>query len=380
MFGFVRAIIIATAAFIGIFLGTFVGTPEEATAPRENVPAIVTVQMQEEATQSPTTSEIEEPAPEQEKPKPEVQKPEEKTPISFPDSLPTLPNVFVPATSSQKSLNEMVREATVNIICITTAAGPLNPISASGVIIDPRGIILTNAHVAQYLLLKDYIVQDFVECTVRTGSPAMPKYTVELLFIPPSWVIENAEKLNDESPRGNGEHDYALLRITGTTHSTIPLPSSFPSLNLATTPPETGTSVLIAGYPAGFLGGITIQKDLYAASANALVGPLYTYETASVDLFSVGGSILAQQGSSGGAVALQNGLFTGLIVTSSEGETTGARELRALASSYIIRDFEAQKGVSLVSFFGRNLATEAQLFKATAAPTLTKLLTDVLDK
>src|SRR3989344_1935480 len=49
-------------------------------------------------------------------------------------------------------INEKTRHALVNILCMPHG-GSLRPISASGVIVDPRGVILPNAHVAQYVLL-----------------------------------------------------------------------------------------------------------------------------------------------------------------------------------------------------------------------------------
>ena len=49
-----------------------------------------------------------------------------------------------------ESIDAITRPALVNILCRPRGAGPIaSPISGSGVIIDPRGVILTNAHVAQ---------------------------------------------------------------------------------------------------------------------------------------------------------------------------------------------------------------------------------------
>src|SRR3989338_2839263 len=70
------------------------------------------------------------------------------------------------------TINQKTREALVNIFCVTKSGGIFKPASGSGIIIDKRGIILTNAHVAQYFLLKDYLEQNFIECIVRVGSPA----------------------------------------------------------------------------------------------------------------------------------------------------------------------------------------------------------------
>ncbi len=296
--------------------------------------------------------------------------------ITLTDAITSINNL---AGSSTPSVNDRVRSALVNILCSTVASGPYESTSASGVIIDPRGVVLTNAHVAQFLLLKDYPSPNFVQCIVRTGSPASPKYTAELLFISPSWVAKNADKLDDDVPRGNGEHDYALLRITGAVGPSITLPSEFPFVltSLGTVPQS--TDVLVAGYAAGFLGGISVIKDLYASSAFSKIGNVYSYDGVNVDLYSVGGTIVAQQGSSGGAVTTTDGTLVGLIVTSTQAEVTSERDLRALATSYIIRDFETERSKSLQSVLSSDLATEAATFNQLYSPLLKQKLVDVLE-
>jgi len=282
--------------------------------------------------------------------------------------------------ASTTPVNDRVRAALVNIICTTQTGGPLESISASGVIIDPRGVIITNAHAAQFFLLKDYPTPNFVNCYIRTGSPASPKYTAELLFLPPSWIDKNAEKIIQENPTGNGEHDYALLRITGSISPTIPLPSEFPFVLTAVNSAREGVDVLVAGYAAGFLGGITVAKELYAVSAFSKIGTLYTYGTDTADLYSVGGTIVAQRGSSGGAVTTTDGTLIGVIVTSTQAENTANRDLRAVATSYILRDFESERGKSLESVLSNDLKTEAETFSRLYSPSLTQKLVAVLEK
>lgn len=280
---------------------------------------------------------------------------------------------------NQIALNDKVRAAIVNIICVTKNAGPLNSISASGVIIDPRGTIITNSHVGQYLLLKDYPSAGFIECTIRTGSPAQPKYTAELIFLPPSWITDNASKINQSKPTGNGEHDYAFLRITGTVHPNITLPTAFSFLPVSISPPEEGQALIAAGYPAGFLGGITVQKDLYASSAITHVAELFTFDTNTIDLFSLGGSIIAQQGASGGAAVNEDGALMGIIVTATDAPDTASRDLRAISTPYIIRDFKKEAGVSIDTYLNGDTAVEAQNFANTVAPALTAQLIKAIE-
>ncbi len=281
--------------------------------------------------------------------------------------------------ASGASVTDQVRAAIVNIICTTQASGPFGSISGSGVFIDSRGIILTNSHIAQYFLLKNYQTPGFVSCVIRSGSPAVARYTADLLFMPPSWMEANAYKINQADPTGNGEHDYALLLVTGTVNPSVQMPSAFPSLPVSTEAPAEGQSVLLAAYPAQFLGGITVAEDLYESSATATVGDLYTFVSNTLDLFSVGGTIVAQKGSSGGAVTDASGVLRGLIVTASEGANTAASDLRALSTPYIINDFAKESGVSLVAFLNGDIAAEEQQFSANIAPTLRAELENALE-
>ncbi|KKU70611.1 MAG: hypothetical protein UX94_C0003G0005 [Parcubacteria group bacterium GW2011_GWA2_47_21] len=278
-------------------------------------------------------------------------------------------------------LNEKVRAVVVNIICTSKTGGSLAPASGSGVIIDPQGVILTNAHLAEYFLLKDYPAPNSIECVIRNGSPAYPKFKAELLYTPPKWVTENKKGLLDEKPAGTGEYDYALLRITKSVNENTALPESFPYLEI-----ETGDNYLIRGnglilaaYPAGFLGGINIQRDLYLSSAPTAIGQLYTFATSTIDIISLGGTIVAQQGSSGGAVALQNGKLVGIIVNTTLGDTTSERDLRALTLNYINRSLKENLELSLREFLMVNLTKTAKTFNQTIAPILSAELISVLE-
>src|SRR5262249_40009122 len=75
------------------------------------------------------------------------------------------PSPFPP--KSFPEVNAAPRSALVNILCMPQS-GALQPISGSGVFIDPRGVILTNAHVAQYVLLSES-AQINLNCMIRTG-------------------------------------------------------------------------------------------------------------------------------------------------------------------------------------------------------------------
>lgn len=313
-----------------------------------------------------------------------IKKAEIKTlaPSKVPPPTPALSPMApapAPIAAPAADINALTRAAVVNILC-TSRGDTLRPISGSGVLIDSRGVILTNAHVAQYLLLKDYPHKGDVECVIREGNPAYPKYRAVPLYIPSAWISLHARDILETNPLGTGEFDFAFLLVTEPINKSETLPS-FPAL----TPelfhePPLGNDIFLASYPAQYVGGITVQSNLYQSSAFSKVFDVYTFATSTTDLISTGGTVLAQKGSSGGAVVdAQTGKLWGLVVTSAIGETTGASDLRAITLSYIERALTALTGTGISAFTSGNIRAKADNFNLTVAPTQTKALTDVLN-
>src|SRR3989338_3429300 len=276
-------------------------------------------------------------------------------------------------------INTFARQATVNILC-TTKTGALSPISGTGVIVKQNGLILTNAHIAEYLLLKDYKEKDFLECNIRTGSPAYPKYKVELVYISPTWVLNNKALLKEQNPQGTGENDFAFLRITDMIDGSK-LPDSFPYIqmdvreNLSINEP-----VVLISYPAGFLGGMSVLQNLNLTSAVINIQDIFTFGDGSVDVISVGGTVVSQKGSSGGLVVDKNATLVGIISTSSDGNTTSQRNLYAITLAYINRALETELGINLSTFVNQDNAQFAKKFQEINAPNLSKLITDELNR
>lgn len=310
------------------------------------------------------------------------------SPLPAPVPAQMLPNGNVtvgelaPASASAVDLNTKTREALVNILCTTPVGGPLRPLSGSGVIIDPRGVVITNAHVAQFFLLRDYPTPGNVDCVLRAGSPARTMYRAELLYLPPSWIERNAYKITQQVPTGTGEDDFALLLITGRTDPNAPLPASFPYVSYRLDDDfGVGDPLLIAAYPAGFLGGATVQTNLFISSALSDIKEVYTYDTGSIDLISVGGTVVSQQGSSGGAVmTVADQKLAGVIVTSTIAETTAERDLRAITVYHVNESMKKNTGFDFPFLLFGDVAFKASAFNLTTAPTLTRTLITELER
>lgn len=304
-------------------------------------------------------------------------------PVILP-TLPVMPTLPTPVTLIEtppdfEKINTFARPAIVNILC-STKGGALSPISGTGIVVGSDGLILTNAHIGQYFLLKDFREPNFLECIARTGSPAYPKYHLELVYISPTWVGNNKGLLKEQNPQGTGENDFAFLRITDAINGSA-LPSPIPYIPMDVRENiNTNENVLLVSYPAGFLGGLSILQDLSITSAITQVHDVFTFKDGTVDLISVPGTVVSQKGSSGGAVVDKNSSLIGVISTSSNGDTTSSRDLRAITLAYINRDLQTELGMNLAQFANLDHANFAQVFARTNAPTLTKIISDELNK
>ena len=83
--------------------------------------------------------------------------------------------------------------------------------------------------------------------------------------------------------------------------------------------------------------------------------------------------IEAQSGSSGGAIVNAWGRLVGLITTTSEGETTGERELRGNSIAYVERDLRTQTGLGIAELLSGNLAEKAFQFRKDTLPSLVEI-------
>jgi len=316
-------------------------------------------------------------------PKNSVSKPKIKPALSSPSATSTPAQIerveppYLTSPTSLESIDATARAALVNILCMPKG-GSLRPISGSGVIIDSRGVILTNAHVAQYVLLSES-PQINLSCLIKSGSPATYRWQANVLYIPSIWINDHYSEINADHVVGTGEHDYALLLITGDSQGNpVNAPLPYVPIDTRANAAFQNDGVLGAGYPAELVGGIATQQGLYAVTSVSAIKQLLTFNTSTVDVYSIGGVIEAQGGSSGGPVINAWNYVVGIITTTSEGATTADRDLHALSANYMDRDIFTQSGHTFSDILKGNLKQMAEDFSRETAPNLIQKYIDYL--
>ena len=279
---------------------------------------------------------------------------------------------MTPNLSTENPIN-----ALVNIFCTSTTRSHIRTTTGTGFFIHSDGVILTNAHVAQYLLLTRTDTLGETECIVRTGNPASPQYEADILYISPAWIVNNAGFINDTNPTGTGERDYALLYVKKSVDDS-PLPNAFPSLDTDTAlipRTMTGANVYATGYPAESLIRDGISTSLIPKQANTTITDLFTFGTNFADVIALAGTNIGEHGASGGPVTTAQNTAIGMITTKGDDAIDGVGSLRAITLSYIDRTIQEETGFPLSSTISGDLEFRAEVFTDTMIPFLTQVIT-----
>jgi hypothetical protein len=264
-------------------------------------------------------------------------------------------------------------QAIVNIYCTYKTESYVKISTGTGSVVSETGVILTNAHVAQFLLLENLKDKGTTNCVVRTGTNPSPTYEVKLLYISPKWIQDNATVISQASPKGTGERDYALLYVTkGINDQAVPAKLPFLPINLsALTKADLNVEVTIGGYPAK---ASEVTTDLKQSIATTTIAEVFTFVAQTPDIFNLRGSSIGNYGISGGPVINKSGQTIGLITTKSDDSKLGEGSLNAITMSYIDRTMKEETGFGLPASIKGNLAYRAELFKNTIVPFLTRIL------
>lgn len=368
----------------GVFFNLAQETPLQSqnTPPPDATAAIVSTDTEQQALSEPAKEPVflaEQPI--ATKSEPPIHQPATNTPSATVSAQSQMAATVVPvaryeyAPLSFEVIHTAAVPAIVNIICLPQKGSGRAGVTGTGIIIDPRGVVLTNAHVAQYIALKDYPTKDSLVCSLRTGSPARPAFNAEILYFPKAWAQEHSSEYDTEFATGTGEHDWALLHITETSPAHTPgkLPIIIPDTRVHAALPN--DDLLVTGYPAGFLSSQTIAHDLWMVSTIATLKQLLTFAQYTPDVFSVGGTIVAQGGISGGPAINSWGRLVGIAVTASDGATTDERDLRFVSLSYIDADVQRETGLTLAQFIAGDPTERAAQFYDARKDELVRLLT-----
>jgi S1-C subfamily serine protease len=261
--------------------------------------------------------------------------------------------------------SDPISNSTVNIYCRLKMGRKIFSSTGSGVMIGSNGIILTNAHVAQYFLLAKEKGPVKGWCAVRTGSPANEMYTADILYLSPTWLTDNIRALSSRVPKGTGEHDFALLYITGAYKKGAALPASYATLPLRTQSTSAENSaVTIAGYPTQGLKFNEMRTKLKLVSATSTITNNLSFKSGLVDVIGIAPSRAGSQGVSGGPVVDSEGTVAGIVTTKSSDSTA----LRAITASYIDRAVLAETGHSLAELLREIPAQRAAITRALITP------------
>jgi len=258
--------------------------------------------------------------PEEKKIPPREEKKTQQASISLPREN-TQPAEPASAPIPEALIYDYGLKSSVNLLC---KASPSEYVVATGAIIDSRGYIISNAHVAEEADTKE-------PCTIRRGSPAKPFATATLIYTPISYKNATSE---EEKARS----DFSIWQING--------PGEYSMWELEYKKPFFKNEPLLTlAYPAELLGNELVFKSL-----NLVFSKTYVEATDTIIIRSTS-NISSQRGSSGGAlIDLYTMRIRGLIFAVSENANIAEREIFSLTPKGINEIMQKETGTTLKEY------------------------------
>ena len=233
-----------------------------------------------------------------------------------------------PPNLSDPQFYDRYASAVIQVFCMT----PEEYFSASGVIVNDRGLVLTNAHVAE--IMQKVGVQN---CQARHGNPANAFASLEVVF-----SADTNAKINDTKVP---QHDFAFLKLVN--HR-----EAFHVADLTLDMAPDGQTVLTLGYPSEFLEGNAAADHANLVFSLLVVDGLTNFDSdhTTADGYIFQGGIALQQGSSGTPIFDRSGNVLAIIFATTKASTTADREGVAIMTSAIDRELVKEVGMGLADF------------------------------
>lgn len=283
------------------------------------------------------------------------------------------PAIIIP-TVTTVNREHRIKNSIVNVYCSIQNGRNVKVITGSGVVIDPRGIVLTNAHVGQFPLLQDSSIAQNMDCSIRTGSPVNKTYGVKTLYVSKDWINTHYRNISQINFSETGEADIAILQIvdkaTGTATN-----KTFDYLLLSSSAPSINDQISIASYPADILGINGVNSLLTVQIEHLRVSNVFNFTYSSQpELVETSDSIQAQHGSSGGALLNNQDQLTGIIAITVSGDSPLMKHARALTIPHISAVIQKDTGNSLNSLLSQSTDQISTQFEATKQGLIQRLI------